>query len=188
MGVKIPQSYGGISHPFDLAIHPAKAVAKILQNDFEDYLNPDFTEFNKERGYFINTKYGVRFSHDRNTSFEELSQRYSRRINNFHHDIKHNPVIFIVHNNRCFRNLATTIKEKFPEVEFKMIFVNTSRSKHNFQGSKFSISEQIEYIQVPYPYEGYIWHEPKHYASEGGIKFESQVIKWIKEAMLDFLK
>ncbi|WP_411827884.1 DUF1796 family putative cysteine peptidase [Luteolibacter sp. AS25] len=62
-GLKKTKAEGEITYPFDLAVHPYNAVCNLLENDFMDYVNPEFLRISEDNT-IINIKYGIKFNHE----------------------------------------------------------------------------------------------------------------------------
>lgn len=191
-GLKLPKIMGELTHPFDLSIHPYKAVCQLIKNDFQDYLNPLFLKQNKN-GVPINKKYKITFNHEKNeyfykNEFSELIKTYERRIKNFYIDISRFPILFL-HVNHPKKNiipieLAEIVEDKFADVYHKFLYINTDESGFDLSSSKLPKNMMAKHI--PYPYEGYIWHSPKHYASEAGKNFELSIINTLKQVIFGY--
>ena len=79
--MKASKEQGELSCPFDLCVTPLNSLAKILENDFSDFLDDiDYLEQGKS---FVNTKYSIYFPHEDNLTLEDFKVRYKKRIENF---------------------------------------------------------------------------------------------------------
>lgn len=190
-GLKFPKIMGEPTHPFDLSVHPYEAVCKLIKNNFQDYLNPEFLNHNNQ-GTPINKKYQVCFNHEKDNSFSEknfarLINTYERRIKNFYSDIDSYPILFL-YKNLYSRNifpleLAKILQNKFSDVYHKLLCITSVRYSDS-DNSELLNNLIIKHIN--YPYDEYIWHETKHYALEEGKNFELNIINTIKQVIIDY--
>ena len=190
-GLKYPKSMGELSHPFDLSVHFYDAICQLINNDFEDYLNPLFLKHDRNK-IPANTKYNVHFNHEKGNDFlknnySELIKRYQSRIDNFYQCINKFPVLFVHvnHKNETIfpSKLARIVKEKFLDLHHKILYINIGQSNFNLHDRVFPENMIVKHI--PYPNEEYIWHHPKSYISEAGKKFELAIINSIKQAIIE---
>jgi|GEM_PF-2238599 len=142
-GVKKTKIQGEKSCPFDLAVHPLASVCKLIENDFEDYLNVDFFRkkiYHKKKGEEIivqNTKYDSRFSHTVGeayfeNNYEKIVQTYQKRIENFYNYISENNILFVWFGrteNSAAKELDKIIRKKFPDLYFKIAFINQKENQ-----------------------------------------------------------
>ncbi len=80
-GIKAKKADGELSYPFDLCAMPLVSVKEILQSDFNDYFND--LVFDDKLNIWVNTKYSIKYYHDKNIEKDKFIKRYSARINNF---------------------------------------------------------------------------------------------------------
>lgn len=95
------------SYPFDWVISDDfEKVLNLIENGFENYLNPDFLIQETIASHYFNNKTGIHFFHDFNeheplsSQLSAVSTKYTRRIVRFYRDITR-PTLFIryCHNN-----------------------------------------------------------------------------------------
>lgn len=79
------------SLPFDWIISPLDSVIDLINNNFEDFLNPDLLYRDSKRPYIVlNKRYNIAFYHDFKESIpieEQVSyvqKKYDRRISRFY--------------------------------------------------------------------------------------------------------
>ena len=89
------------SGPFDWVISDLKGILRLMENNFEDFLNPKFLVQNKVYPYiYVNIRYLIEFYHDFNPNIpmeaqiEEIQNKYKKRIEKFYHDIT-TPTLFV---------------------------------------------------------------------------------------------
>ena len=190
-GLKLPKSMGELTHPFDLSVHPYRSVCRVIENDFQDYLNPLLLKQN-HNGVPKHQKYKIVFNHERDSYFSQdnfrpLIKTYEARIRNFYHDIYKSPILFLYFNkpneNIFPLELAKIIKDKFKDVYHKMLYINTKEL--NFDLNKSQFSENLIAKHISIPSGEYNWSQTKYYATEPGKNFEMNIIKAIKQVILD---
>lgn len=190
-GLKLPKSMGELTHPFDLSVHFYRSVCQVIENDFEDYLNPLLFRQN-QNGIPEHKKYRIVFNHERDGYFSEdnfspLIKTYEARIRNFYSDIAKNSILFLYFNrpneNIFPLELAEIVKDKFKDVNYKLLYINTREL--NFDLTKSNFSENFIAKYIPFPHENYNWAQPLYYATEPGKIFEMNIIKEIKQIILD---
>ena len=52
------------SFPFDWNITPFYSLLSILEEDFQDFLNPKYLVLRDDQRTVVNSKYGIEFAHD----------------------------------------------------------------------------------------------------------------------------
>ena len=90
------------SQPFDWLISSKfNQVLELINNGFEDFLNPDFLfQLKQYPRYYRNIKYDIDFYHDFdelksfNKQIDKIKQKYDRRIARFYNTIKE-PTLFL---------------------------------------------------------------------------------------------
>lgn len=185
-GLKLPKVMGELTHPFDLAIHPYETVCQLIQNDFEDYLNPSYLKLN-DSGFVVHTKYKIKFPHEKSNCIQELIKTYEKRINNFYADICQNPIVFVIRlrQNVAVKKIVEIIKQKFGNTKYKLLSIDTTNTPISLNLKYNSLSSNINFIDTSFPYKDYVWYQPKHYATRLGLKFEKKIIERIKQIILD---
>jgi len=191
-GLKLPKSMGELTHPFDLSVHPYGSICQVIENDFQDYLNPLLFKQN-HNGVPKHKKYQVVFNHERDSYFSQdnfspLIKKYEERIKNFYHDIYQSPILFLYVNKPNENNfpleLAQVVQNKFKDVHHKLLYINTKEL--NFDLNKSQFPENLIAKYIPVPSEDYNWSQPQYYATESGKSFEMNIIKAIKQVILDY--
>ncbi|MEM9275076.1 MAG: DUF1796 family putative cysteine peptidase [Cyanobacteria bacterium P01_F01_bin.143] len=191
-GLKLPKKMGELTHPFDLAIHPYRSVCRIIDNDFQDYLNPLLLEQNRN-GIPRHNKYRILFNHERDrafsqNNFSQLIKTYKARIKNFYHDLEKNSILFLYFNkpgeNVFPRELANIVQNRFKDIDHKLLYINTTEL--NFDLHKSQLPENLIAQYIPFPSEDYTWSQTKHYATEPGKNFEMNIIKIIKQVIVEY--
>lgn len=191
-GLKLPKIMGELSHPFDLSVHPYRAVCQVIKNDFKDYLNPLFLKQNQD-GIPKNQKYRIVFNHEKDSCFTEnnftpLIKTYEARIKNFYHDTNKYPILFL-HFSHPQQNifpieLAQIIHEKFKNIYHKFLYVNTAEL--NFDLNNAQLAENMIAKYIPFPSKEYIWHQSNYYATKSGKNFELNIMKAVKQVIMNY--
>ncbi len=198
-GIKPSRSQGELSCPFDLAFHSYSNICKLLDNDFDDYLNPQYLdlvtdEYQPYKTIVVNTKYLCKFVHEngniwQENEFQRFRKRYQQRIDNFHSYLKGSPILFILNLNINSydvypQELADIIERKFPDLSFNILVIDTSP---NGQKSKpkenKSADSRISIEHVPLPSTNYRWSLSNHYTTEAGILFERKIALAMRSAI-----
>ncbi len=91
-GIKPKKKQGELSFPFDLSHTPVESVARILDNDFEDFFDDIF--YDDVQKIWINKKYNIRFIHDKINDKNWFIDRYNRRIKNLHDTLSHGNCLY----------------------------------------------------------------------------------------------
>ena len=191
-GLKYPKSMGELSHPFDLSVHLYETICQVINNDFEDYLNPSFLQHDINK-IPVHTKYDVYFNHERGDDFVEnnylkLIEKYRARINNFYKDIASSPILFLYVNHKKENifpsKLAQIVQNKFADVHHKFLYINTGQP--NFDTQKGVLPKNMIAKHIPYPDGEYIWHHHQYYISKAGKHFELAIVNSIKQAVTNY--
>jgi tetratricopeptide (TPR) repeat protein len=202
-GIKPSRSQGELSCPFDLAFHSYSNICKLLDNDFDDYLNPQYLELvrhknNSNQTIVINTKYLCKFVHEngfiwQENDFQKFRKRYEQRINNFYGYLKENPILFILNLNINSydiypQKLVDIIDRKFPDLNFKLLVIDTSpKGQKSKPKENNSTDSHILIESIPLPSTNYHWSLNNHYATEAGILFERKIALAMRSAIEQFL-
>jgi hypothetical protein len=89
------------SLPFDWLITPdVKKVIELIENNFQDFLNPEYLyQFKQNPSFYKNIKYDIEFYHDFSavksfkSQIHKITKKYNRRIARFYDVIKE-PTLF----------------------------------------------------------------------------------------------
>jgi hypothetical protein len=140
------KSEGYKTCPFDLMVSNYKGIVQCINNDFEDFCNPDYLVLNND-GLF-NVKYGFGFNHETpghadlylhenwpegqnhfiNNNYKHFIARYNKRIQSFRDylDDPNNYIIFIIQfsisvnpNDDC-KELRNALKNKYPNLKYEI--------------------------------------------------------------------
>jgi tetratricopeptide (TPR) repeat protein len=199
-GIKPSRSQGELSCPFDLAFHSYSNICNLLNNDFDDYLNPQYLDLvidenNPCETMVRNTKYFCKFVHENGTiwqenEFQRFRNRYEHRVNNFYSYLKQNPILFILNLNINSydvypQELADIIARKFPNLYFKILVIDTSpNGQKSGRKEKDRADSRILSERIPLPSTNYRWSLSNHYATELGIKFERAIASAMRSAIV----
>ncbi len=194
-GLKKRKKQGELSCPFDLAVHSYENICKLIEYDFEQYLDDDYLVlFKKHQNgshYIKNLKYECYFPHESDDCwFEEkfinFKDRYEKRINNFYKYLNNKRIVFVLYakSNIVPDKLAKILKLKFPKLYFKILVINIS---HKGYPHDMKIDESILLLHIPFPgIDDKRWNHPRFYKSQIGIDFENSIQKFIRKLIIDF--
>ena len=181
-GLKAPKLLGERTHPFDLAVHPYEALCRILDSDFEGYLDPAQLIMGG-RNYVVHRTLKVQFNHEIGdeyaaNGFAAFVELYNRRVRNFREDIGNNKVLFILHmvSNHVPGELAEILRKRMPHAHWRLLVINTSDRDHD-PAAAGSAPPELILGHIPYPYEGYVWHLLPHFTTAGGEAFDAMVMQ-----------
>lgn len=94
------------SYPFDWLIGPYDSYIKLINSNFDDFLNQDYIyQWSSDQKRYDNVKYDISFFHDFSkyddfySQIENVQEKYSRRIERFYKSIKQ-PTLFIRYTNK----------------------------------------------------------------------------------------
>ncbi|MDD2828449.1 MAG: DUF1796 family putative cysteine peptidase [Sulfuricurvum sp.] len=164
---------GRLSMPFDLAVHHGKSIIKILENNFDGYLDKENLHFTYGKNDIWKCSlYPVSFNHDKDLTEndkEKLIERYKKRIDNFINTVKNSKKTFYIYSIFCsdFKDFG----------RMKKLLNRYSDNCHlivlNHRNILLDIKDPlITIIDSPFPSEEYNWHLPSCYLSDEGIAFE----------------
>lgn len=188
-GLKPPKSLGERTHPFDLAIHPYEAVCEVLDRDFEDYLDVKWLGMNN-LNYVIHKKLKVHFNHEKGETFSanEYSyfiEQYRRRIANLRQDIAGHPILYVLHltASRVPCQLYEILARRTPH-GFALLAISTANEPFD-ETTAADAPPGLILEHIPYPYAGYVWHIPAHYASPAGQAFDRRIVAAVRRAIVE---
>jgi len=144
--IRKKRSEGYNTCPFDLMVSNYKGLVECINNDFEDFCNPNYLHLNKE-GLF-NTRYNFGFNHEMpghadlylhenwpegpnhfiNNNYHHFINRYNKRIQEFRNYLNdpNNYIIFIIQfvydtnpNNNC-QELRDALREKYGHLKYEI--------------------------------------------------------------------
>ena len=191
-----------ISYPFDLALHPLRRIAGLINSDFANYIGPSDLQFYEDKKFCRNEANNVSFNHElgakySENDFEMLRVIYERRIENFRKRMSRGGrIVFVLHlvglrPNAFFyiENISRAIKKRFQAANTLLICVNTCGSDQKWDDTKRKLLRQasIEIVDAPYPTEYYAWHLPRFSHTPEGHDFEKRLISDLK-AIIDHWK
>lgn len=175
---------GRLTMPFDLAVTPIKTVTECLKTNFENFFS-DLEYGTFKDGTCWYQKDGVKFIHDLDCSgdqLDKLKERYLNRIKNFNEAIQSgNYTFFVLHSlmattsqvNDLYEQLKTIRKE----MPFKLLILDF---QNNIQENDLDKNILLLSIKHPFSDVDNWWVEEERH-SEEGIKFETEVINFIKK-------
>lgn len=195
-GLKPPAKLGEKSHPFDLAIHPLETVLKLLEDDFDGYLDPKEMIFDDKLDICTIPRQGIHFNHEKgreysNNNFAKLIETYKRRIDNFRLAVRDpSPIVFVTHIRRpdqLYRPVLSKICSELRRMRngnyFELKIVNTwSHLQNNPQNTdQTPLPPEANSYDISYPFSNYIWYNELHASSELGHFFETQLISQLSQ-------
>lgn len=194
-GLKKSAKMGEKSQPFDLSIHSFKVICHLLKNNFADYLNPLDMIYDKSVNFCKNSKLNIYFNHETGVEYSVddfimLREKYSKRIVNFFDSVALNDnVNFYLHirSPKDFRRgevneLADILAKLRGEKKWNLICILTWPAQDlipEYLGDNINPSN-VYFIDVNYPFDGYIWYNPNHASSRAGFLFEKDLINKIE--------
>lgn len=188
-GLKPSKSLGERTHPFDLAIHPYEAVCEVLDRDFEGYLDVNWLAMNN-LNYVVHKQLKVHFNHEKGEIFSAndysyFIEHYRQRINNLRDDIARHPILYVLHltTYRIPRQLYEILARKTPH-GFTLLVISTADEPFD-ETTVAAAPPGMILEHIPYPYPGYVWHMPAHYASPAGQTFDRRIISAVRRAIVE---
>ena len=188
-GLKPPKSLGERTHPFDLAVHPYEAVCEVLDRDFEDYLDVKWLGMNN-LNYVFHKKLKVHFNHEKGETFSAndysyFIEQYQRRINNLREDVASHPILYLLHltASRVPCRLYEILARKSTH-DFTLLAISTANEPFDETATADALPGLI-LEHIPYPYPGYVWHVPVHYASPAGQAFDRRIVAAVRRAIVE---
>ena len=190
-GLINPAKLGGKSGPFDLAIHPLKTINQLLATDFHDYLEPTLLEYNSEQKICVNNKLEVQFNHETgesysNNSFVDLINVYTKRIERLRKLLngKEN-IVFVLHLRKPIESdvnfiieIVNTLQNTYAALNWRMVCICTWQYNqlHTDINKNFDLPKSVSFINISYPFSGYVWYNKAHASLEAGYNFEKSII------------
>ncbi len=188
-----------ISYPFDLAAHPLRRIAGLINSDFANYIGPGDLQFCRDKNFCRNEANNVSFNYELGPEYSEddfkaLRGIYDRRIENFRKRMtRGGRIVFVLHlvglrPNALFylENISRAVKKRFQTADTLLICVNTCGSDQKWDESKRKLLREasIEIVDAPYPAENHLWHLPRCSLTPEGHGFEKRLISDLK-AIID---
>ncbi len=199
-GYKPRKRDGELSLPFDLSIHSYESVCKLLDNDFQDYVNPDYICIDKNK--IIHTKYTkVEFTHESiedyldfytQNNFEELILRYQKRIQNFYTYIADNDILFVCNFAHYPNELSGIISRKFPDLRYKIVCLNylpnldlnSDQLMRVMIPNNMDDNPNIDYFVLVPPEKNFKWHNARIKNTPLGKKWYGYIDNIFKRYLL----
>jgi hypothetical protein len=162
---------GELSCPFDLAWHDYETTCKLIESDFDKYLDTTRLYVNSN-GYIAHRDYTIVFNHESDDAekllkfirndYELFCERYYNRIKNWNtllNTDKH--VVFLLHYRRYPVELVSIIRNKYPNLNFTILTVNCPyvHEKYSDQPTNIErITDHILFYTIRKPKEDYLWY------------------------------
>ncbi|NET10325.1 MAG: hypothetical protein F6K16_37625 [Symploca sp. SIO2B6] len=189
-GLKRTRAQGELSCPFDLAVHPYPSVCKLIENNFQNYLDRNKLEKQENhRAHFgiplvINKALGCVFNHERGNKWTEndfsyFIERYRKRISNFYQYISTEHILFFIHDRKGIYDgrLQSILENLFDQEKFQLLVLNTSGKLY----PEHLIFKNEVILNMNFPSDDYQWSLIKFYSSPLGKAFELRIIESTKE-------
>lgn len=114
--------------PFDGCITKYGAVCEMIETDFENVYANIRTRKDNNGKDIIETNYS-HYNHERSNNFDEFKEQMNKRINQFKDELKrcsenNSLVIFFLQHKHYPCKMVSTIREKYPNLNFKIYCVN----------------------------------------------------------------
>lgn len=195
-GLKRTKSKGELTYPFDLSIHPASSVSKLISTSFKDYFDPE--QYSIEYGHPINKELGIMFNHERDSFFREnnyaqLIARYEKRSNNFTHALDNEHNIFVLHCSSIsgISELLESIRSRNNSQDNlrdnHLIVIYTGKPDSNITTKFLTLSDdklKIHWINAPLPYQSYCWFKIDDFIDKRGLDFETKIIERLERIII----
>lgn len=195
--LKPQRQQGELSFPFDLCVCNLHSAYTLIKNDFSDYFND--LQWNDKDKIWMNTKYHIRYNHDRDCSEcdkEKLVERYTKRIQNlrnlFNDSKKHSFVVSSI-NNAINKDEVLGLYEFLQKTingNFDFIYIHLGKEKLPY--SSFFEQKMLEsqnenshfyFCHIPHPYQNFWgeWYKMEYFNSEDGKHFEKTFADYISQ-------
>lgn len=181
-GIKRRKAEGGVSMPFDLAIHPLPVVIKFLNNDFAGYF--DNCVYDQENGYWINPQDDIKFIHEKENDREAFEERYRNRIENLREALADElPALLACHvmgdvDGKLVDKLYDAVQKRCPHKKFTLLmFV--------FNGKVSAHQSPAVIYETNFPYEGYLYMDRYVKYTRDGLNFEKSTVLKCRDLILD---
>jgi hypothetical protein len=195
-GLKKFSALGERSGPFDLSVHRLRTTARLIETDFDGYMNPSQLVFNAKLNYCQHTGLGTHFNHEKGPEFADdgfapLIARYAARIENFQAVMASGrPTALVLHVLRpsepgtgaAVDALWKVIERRWGGANRRLIAVNTWPHGAEIVPTPTAFPESVTMIDIAYPAPNYVWHMPEHSFTEAGCAFEREVVARVKDA------
>ena len=186
-GIKPKKKQGELSFPFDLCAIPLESIDKILINDFNDYFKD--LKFNSELNIWENSKYAIKYWHDKNIGERFFIDRYKQRIANFHNITQNQKNLFFIsvifdssYNLELYTSIYNSL-QRYCRFDFKYLIINVVKDYSSHM--KDDIARNLYYREILEPLNDYskIWtmHQlDKQYFSQM-LSFYQKFVKLVLE-------
>lgn len=188
-GFKPFAGIGEKSHPFDLAVHPGRAVLDAMTTNFADYLNASKLTYLEDKGHVYNPSQGVMFNHEHGAEFvtddfSKFRSLYNRRIDQLRTGVETATCpVFVFHIQKpedadrdLMYQMEHCLVSKWRLSCGKFVVLRTFEyGQHSASPSITHLSPLSCVIDVAYPFRDYVWHFPQHCLSNGGHHFERRI-------------
>jgi hypothetical protein len=75
------------------------------------------------------------------------------------------------------------MRNNLPHKNWLLIVINTSDQPYDARSAS-AVPPGMVLHHIPYPYAGYAWYLPQHYATPEGLVFDSKVVAVIRQAIV----
>nr|QOI90542.1 hypothetical protein HWQ62_00411 [Pyramimonas orientalis virus] len=168
---KKSKANGELSCPFDLAWHDYETICRLLENDFEGYLDTTRLYINGN-GHITHRDYSIVFNHESDNAektiefakndYDLFCRRYSNRINNFKELLNTSEhVVFLLHYKDYPKELVSIIKRVFPELQFTILTINCPYEHETYYDQPTNIEtveNNILFYTIKKPKANYLWY------------------------------
>lgn len=196
-GLKKSKSMGEPSYPFDLAVHPTKDLAKLLNNNFDGFLDnfvfhpsDGFWLKDGAKGFWINEKYNFLYVHDEDcdeNNKEKLVERLANRKKNWDKMIKDKKDTYFflwldTISMKIDKDQTTKALKDMAKVIFKLRGnLPTKLIVWSMENIKTDI-DNVYVIYAPFPWKGYVWYEEDR-TTVKGTKFEHRIAQFCYDVL-----
>ena len=168
---KKSKANGELSCPFDLAWHDYETTCRLLDNDFNGYLDTTRLYINGN-GHITHRDYSIVFNHESDDAekaitfakndYELFCERYRNRILNFKGLLNTNEhVVFLLHYNKYPTELVSIIKKIYPSLQFTILTINCPYEHelyHEQPSNIESVTNNMLFYTIRKPKADYLWY------------------------------
>jgi hypothetical protein len=193
-GLKRTSKLGEYSCPFDLAVTYPETVELLIKTDFEGFMDPSNLAFNAATNGCFNKRYSINFNHETGTdyaanNFNKLRLLYNLRVSNYRHLVSASKPLFMLMYLPIFmdaqpyyKGIAERILRNIESQrnEHTSLLILNAHAPDKAPALDGFIDSNLEWINIPVPDAGYVWHDASWFMSDSGINHEKMVIEYVK--------
>lgn len=198
-GLKKTARLGEKSSPFDLAVHSPFSVERLINANFDGYLDTEHLVFLEQHNICSNKKYHVNFNHEIGldyaaNDFKKLCAIYEQRIANFQATLNNpSPLCLVVHLPHfqgagdpaqidSLRRVLALICSQRHYAPTIMVCVN-SFLPDNKPGIEEVKEETFTVWNIALPRVDYVWFQPECFLTDDGYAYEKHIVELIRKQL-----